>query len=278
MTLNELKAEVCALGFERAIELDSSFVSSVNRSLAQIFTERNVISNMKVECRKAKYQLYVNKYLHSGSESKEFCGSAKAFIFRSFGTGKMTLTDDFGIREYEFSGNGTVTKGFVFGEANLVFKGEFCYSIYDLTLFSEIFSDNPKDIKLPFDNYEFDGKEYDNRFISFSSFPTGNNGELLYDVTATSKHLTVPYHYEGIVNISYKRSCETLTLNDGEKEIDLPVECEHLLPLLTASYVWLDDDAGKSQYYYNMYREGMTATKFYSRESQGQKILTNGWA
>ena len=48
MTLNELKTDTAALGFEKEIELDESFIGAVNRALGQIFTERRQRRTMRI--------------------------------------------------------------------------------------------------------------------------------------------------------------------------------------------------------------------------------------
>ena len=64
---------------------------------------------------------------------------------------------------------------------------------------------------------------------------------------------------------------------DGELDID--PECEHLLALLSASYIWLDDDAEKAQYYMSLYREGMASLKLYSTRCVNAEYEdVTGWA
>ena len=41
---------------------------------------------------------------------------------------------------------------------------------------------------------------------------------------------------------------------DDETVIDLDEELSTLLPLLVASYIWLDDDADRAEYYMTLYR------------------------
>ena len=61
--------------------------------------------------------------------------------------------------------------------------------------------------------------------------------------------------------------------------LDIPSELEHLVALVTASYVWLDDDPEKAQYYMSLYREGMSALKIYTRRAVDTAFTdATGWA
>ena len=85
-------------------------------------------------------------------------------------------------------------------------------------------------------------------------------------------------NYDGEVTVLYKRTPQTLT-NDIDQIIDIPDEYQHLLALLTAAYIWLDDDPTKAQYYMSLYREGMLAIRLYSRNpSNCEYHDVTGWA
>ena len=65
---------------------------------------------------------------------------------------------------------------------------------------------------------------------------------------------------------------------DGDERIDVPEELAELLPLAVASFVWLDDDPEKAQYYMSLYKDGIgTLRRFHPREL-GSSYVTNGWA
>ena len=53
----------------------------------------------------------------------------------------------------------------------------------------------------------------------------------------------------------------------------------HLLPLLTAAYLWLDDDSAKAQFYMQMYMEGIRDVRISRPTSQDTEIKdTHHWA
>lgn len=278
MTLNELQKDVAALGFEGEIAMDELFIGAVNRSLKQIYIERGKEKIMHFNCQRPKSYTVSKRFTHSGFESEIYKGSCRAFSFRSYGKGEMILNDGFGERRYSFDGQNVLTRDFVKGDATFTFIGDFCYTVYNLTLYSEISSDRVSDISDNFSGYEFNGKEYDKSFLAFTSYPRDEMGYVILNATIDGEYLRISSDYEGIAKISYKYAPSQITLDDAEKTVEVPKECEHLLPLLVASYVWLDDDSVKSQYYLNMFREGMGAVKYYNRESIANEYRTNGWA
>ena len=51
-----------------------------------------------------------------------------------------------------------------------------------------------------------------------------------------------------------------------------------MLPLLTASFMWLDDDAAKAQYYMSLYRDMVTNVKRFQTSKIDAEYRVNGWA
>ena len=60
--------------------------------------------------------------------------------------------------------------------------------------------------------------------------------------------------YEGMFRIYYNKQCTDITSTTSDAYVpELPNKVHHLIPLLAAYYLWLDDDAAKAAQYYNMY-------------------------
>ena len=60
--------------------------------------------------------------------------------------------------------------------------------------------------------------------------------------------------YSGMFRIYYNKECSTITDTTSDVFVpELPNKVHHLIPLLAAYYLWLDDDAAKAAQYYNMY-------------------------
>ena len=60
--------------------------------------------------------------------------------------------------------------------------------------------------------------------------------------------------YEGSFRVYYNKRCTQVNADTEDTFIpELPLKVHHLIPLLAAYYLWLDDDAAKATQYYNMY-------------------------
>ncbi|MEY8366842.1 hypothetical protein AALA22_14495 [Anaerovoracaceae bacterium 41-7] len=62
--------------------------------------------------------------------------------------------------------------------------------------------------------------------------------------------------------------------SDDETEIDLPAKVTMLLPLLSAYYIWLDDDERKAVMYYNQYDD--LCNQIFSERLNGTKMTITG--
>lgn len=59
---------------------------------------------------------------------------------------------------------------------------------------------------------------------------------------------------DGRYKIKYMAKCSDIDENTSDNFVtELPLKTHHLIPLLAAYYLWLDDDAAKAAQYYNMY-------------------------
>ena len=86
------------------------------------------------------------------------------------------------------------------------------------------------------------------------------------------EQMRVPYEYAGEIILEYRKKAPAVSINAPDAELDIPSELEHLVALVTASYVWLDDDPEKAQYYMSLYRDGMSGVKLYTRKNVDTKF------
>ena len=278
MTLNDVKNDVAALGFDSEIELDNAFIGAVNRALFQIYTERRFEKVMRIFPSSQKSSFYKKELRRGAYDKVEFSCEGLSFAFRSFGKGTVEISDELGIRRYSFEGENSLTRGFIRGKAKFSFIGDFCYTVSDFTVYSELGSENADDIFPLGETVFFDPKKYDARFIGFSSYPYDDRGNVIKGSVIDARGLGIRLPCECAVNINYRCEPRVLTRDMIDTEIDMPPGCEHLLGLLVAHYVWLDDDIDKANHYLTLYREAMSAIRYYSRELSNIKYTTNGWA
>ncbi len=278
MTYNDLYKEIIALGFESEIDSQDRLLASVNRALNTIFTERAVFSDVNIYQRKYAPSLKIKRIEHKGTESDTVSYNARCYSFISSGVGSYKICEGEDERIFSFSGENQLHKGFLHGEGKIEFFGDYSFIVTNLSVFDELFGEGEEHIPLISEYREYDVDDYADSFLSFASLPTDKSSRAIKGAIIRGKKIRIPCDYEGWISLTYRRGAKKAT-GLAEEEIFLPCGCEHLLPLLTAAYVWLDDDSEKAEYYMSLYREGMSAVKYYNRTSISDTYQsTNGWA
>ena len=104
-------------------------------------------------------------------------------------------------------------------------------------------------------------------------------GHLQVSRLARDNTLFIPSDYEGEIHLTYRRVPSAILADAPNATIDLSPALAHLLPLLTAAYLWLDDDAGKAQFYMQMYMEGIRDIRLSRPVSASTEMKdTHHWA
>lgn len=277
MTYNDLCDEVRALGFEGEIEQTADILQATKRALRMIFTERPLLRLIQFYQKAINPVIKIDVLSHSGKQTDSVFFDGVAYSFRTTGDGSYRIIDESGARTVDFSGMERLHKGFLHGEGRLEFIGNYSYTVYDIAIFDEIRSGNENDIPVICDFLEYDLREHTDDFLAFSSPPENEFGIPITNASVCGGKMRVPIDYSGKIRLLYKAAPANIS-GEPDEELTLPDGCEHLLALLVASYVWLDDDSDKAQYYMNLYREAMAAVKFYNRaelDSSYQDVI--GW-
>lgn len=278
MTYKQLCDEVTALGFESGIDNATAMLTATRRALRIIFTEHPSYATLEIYKEAVTPSVRLEQFRHRGSEIDKLPFDSVAYSFKTSGTGRYRITDGSGEKTYDFSKSQNIHRGFLHGKGELEFLGDYSYSVYDLALFDELYGDSVEDIPIISGYKEYDIKSFSNDFISFVKPPMDSDGNVISGSSVRGTKISIPESYFGKIILVYKRAPEEVGINPDE-EILLPEGCEHLLPLLVAAYVWLDDDADKSQYYMSLYREAMASVKYYDRTQINTGYReTNGWA
>ena len=277
MTYKELCEEVAALGFESGVDNESAVLTATRRALRIIFTERPSYKTLEIFKNAQTPSVELKEFSHKGSECDTVAFDSLAYSFKTSGIGRYRITDERGERSFDFSKDQTAHRGFLYGEGKIEFLGDYSYSVYDFALFDEIYGSSEDDIPFISGYREYDMKDYTDDFTSFTSSPTDSDGNAISGAFVRGTKIYVPDAYSGKIRIVYKRAPKDVNKNSDD-EILLPDGCEHLLPLLVAAYVWLDDDADKAQYYMTLYRESMSSLKYYDRTQINTEYRdVNGW-
>lgn len=277
MTYNELKERVAHLGFERTVDEDALLYSAAERALATIFIDRGEKGRASVYISRPEgYRVY-GRLRHSGGKQEEVDVTGDAFSFRPYGAGRCVVISQEIRTRVEFSGTEEVVKGHIpAGRATLRFEGESDFAVTSLASFEGSFDLSLSGVPLYSPRRTVDLREHIGDLRTLADGPRFSDGRIAVGVAPMGTRIELPFDFEGELVIDYYRLPRVISRTEGE--IDLPVDCAHLLPLITAAYVWLDDDAEKSQYYMALYQSGMGAVLRAERLDSKIGYSTNGWA
>ena len=115
--------------------------------------------------------------------------------------------------------------------------------------------------------------------ISFDSgYIDDKNGNPIASVKLADGVIRAPFDFRGELYLTYYRSPAKIKGDDPNELIDVSEECAPMLPLLTASFMWLDDDAAKAQYYMSLYRDMVANVKRFQTSKIDVEYRVNGWA
>lgn len=97
-------------------------------------------------------------------------------------------------------------------------------------------------------------------FLEFSGTPVRIDGNVYkkfsnYEIESGST-LVIDGTISGTFRVFYKKAHTPITLDTpDETEIELPLKAHILVPLLSAYYIWLEDEKAKAVDYYNQYEK-----------------------
>ena len=277
MTYNELKNDVAGLGFEPLIEDEDGLIAAANRALRLIYTDRPVSRTVRRYVQAPRVADSYPVIRHEGGTERTVALSGVAFSFRARGRGAYLLKDGKDETRVEFNGTDTPIKSRMKVGGNITFLGEYDYVIYDLCSFFGVVGPEYDDIPLRELYIELDTDLEHNDFRAFVGPPRDARGEAIRGAVLRGGRIYLPFDYDGEIVYDYYRSPSEIT-RGGEQSIDVSAECEVLLPLLTAAFIWLDDDAQKASYYLSLYREELARILRYSRQTVDNSYSTDGWA
>lgn len=274
MTLNELRTEVAALGFEPAADTDPILISAANRALATLSSDIPMIKTLRAPSYPYTPSYYFACMHHSAGERTELSLSGRAYAFCVSGKGCFTEISDSGRITQEFDTHLSDYRGFIKGNVRLIFEGD-DYDILELSVFERIISNDLADIPL-FPENRIKPDEIVDDFAAFCELPRDSRGHLLADARIDGRELVLPLEHRGIVTVRYKKIPKRIS--HDTVEIDVDANVEHLLAVLTAYFVWLDDEPSLAESYLELYKKLLPVVK--QRTSGGCADYTEalGWA
>lgn len=304
MRVSELYKQVAQLGFENSLEDDNRFYYAANRALLQVNSIRPAISAYVIN-HKPMANLVKESTFSPIERSEDLCfeaTDAKAYYFEADGNGTLYIENQapdsnqwviIGTQKLVSSRRFLPYQGFVkkdgaftTGQIRLRFAGEFLYSVKNVAMYRHIYSNSEADIPAyePYTRYDISTLVPD--FLSLNSPPISEdeNYERLnqnYDVEG-GKVILLPYSVEGCFKVLYKRKPKEIEntglASEDEAVIDLDEELCSILPVLIASYVWVEDEPTMAEYYLSLYRERAMDIERRIRNATPVAIKNkNGW-
>ena len=81
---------------------------------------------------------------------------------------------------------------------------------------------------------------------------------------------------KGSFRIYYNKECTQVNADTEDSFVpELPLKVHHLIPLLAAYYLWLDDDVAKASQYFNLYETEYAVTV--QKEQQPRMRVRSDW-
>lgn len=269
MNLKELTKEVLALGFDEGGEVTDAFYSCANRALRLIYTEYPSERMQKSYIAKPRPTSTVALLRHSGGEENKIAVNGRALSFTVSGEGEALLRDGSGERSLKFNSPYQKVRELIDGKGEIIFKGDFCYTVSDFAVFSELSGSRTEDIPILSEERAVLMDDMTSDFLSFSRLPEDASGNLISEAKISGGTLILPASFEGEIRIYYNRRPKEITGADEDERIDVPEEIAHLTALLTASYLWLEDEPERASYYLGLYREAMARVKALTGPTRG---------
>ncbi len=285
MTVLEVKEAVLGYGFAPDLEEnDVLFCTALNLAVKEINrirprTDTIVLVHEPVA---PVYEMPDVTICHPGKEISLSC-SARSAAFEVSGTGGVIVTGATinGNDRASWSANGGWVRLAAVspteGEIKLSFAGEDAFYIRNVAFF---------DIPLPPSSITGgDTVDYDLKAVAPSLarvvLPILKDGVpmLANDPKVILLHdyiLRLPKDARGTYEIQYEPYPRRFGVYDDREEIPLDDDLSELVPLLVASFVWLEDDASKAARYDSLYRAA--AANIEKRTTIPKWVDRTGWA
>lgn len=282
MTIQELYESVAQLGFETELEDNNRFYYAVNRALLQVNRIRPATSIYKLNHFPLENRLTDDTFepVIKDDEALVFVAdNAKSYYFECNGNGLAIIEKTADGETWEtiksidlVSENGRFIeyKGLILdgeeqylGTVRIKFSGDYVYYVQNVALYGGLLGAGAEKVPAYSKYIAYDLASLTDDFLSFVCPPivdaTRGKGFVLNDdyfVEGTSKIL-IPASTVGIFDVCYNRRITEVKASDDMETtvIDLDDDLVAVLPNLVASYIWVDDEPAKAEYYLTLYRE-----------------------
>ena len=301
MTYSELYNNVAGLAFETSLEDNAVFYRTVKRALLQVAAVRPAVRTYTINHAPLENVATRESFMPILRRDELIIEGqgAKAFYFEADGKGiayaEVYDGEDWQMcHDLELNGNRTfkayrgffkLDDKFVNAPARLRFVGDFVYSIRNVGLYKDVYSDDDEDIPAyePFTRYDISALTDD--FLALTSPPVLEDEHHAplnggYDVE-DGRVILLPYGKGGCYKVLYKHK-PTLAeyeydVDKDNRVIDVDEDLAALLPNLVAAYLLAEDEPGLAEYYLTLYQQQAAVIASTVRDYTPIKIRHNGW-
>ena len=274
MTLFELKKEVAALGFEPGADTDAILISAANRALAMISSELPVLKTLRAPACAHAPRYYLEMLHHEAGERIELSLSGKGYTFYLSGKGKFTEISDSGRIVREFDTPLSEYRGLINGSVRLVFEGDGDYDLLELSVYDVLIGEGLEGIPKNSENRIIPDRLTDD-FAAFAEGPRDSRGRLIEGARFDGREIVLPTGSRGIVTVRYESKPKRITADTTV--IDLNADAIYLLPILTAYFVWLDDEPRLAESYLDLYHKLVAIAKRRSAPCSAEYTDVTRW-
>ena len=258
MTYRELTEECAALGFEDGIGDGERFLYAARRALALLVTEYPATGELNFFCEAVVPRESRQEIFHPAGTELSVPLSGKSYSFRVGGKGSFCKE---GEPPQNFDAPSLIVRGYRESADALLFGGAYDYTVRDFAVFDACPPDE-EEIPTLSQTRSFSLRKIAKDFLCPDGIPRTEDGTPIAGASVYGDTLILPRDFHGAVTLRYRRAPAKIVSDDPATVIDVPAPAAHLFPLLTASYLWLEDEPERSQYYMNLYRTGMSALKY----------------
>ena len=279
MTVQTLFDDVLALGFDDTAEMSYGFLYAARRAQRTVALEWGRESRARILAVGTDAISSIPLLKHAPGEVLTVKASgATAYSMKLSGSGSYSVKDGKEEKKSDFSSRFLTRRGFIGKDGALVFSGDGSFTAFDIAFFRIPESEGAEAIPIYYSETDYCLPDLIDDFLAPTSIPTSSDGTAIDGARICADTLTLPSEFTGEVNIFYKRMPREISLNPTQA-VDIPRIAEHLLPILTAAYLWLEDSPDKAQYYMQIYREATEeARRRLPKAVGGEYKNVTGWA
>lgn len=293
MTAAEVKSAVALLGFNLELsddEENARFWAVLNMAQRTIAQFAPIIKSVSV------VHMPTLPSFHLAELDKPYRGeatvdipNAAAIYFEVIGTGEVEISRDGQTHSDKWENEGSYTpkrylmQAITYGEgdAHIRFHGDFAYRVRHVCGFETLTSSDPGMLLPPRAVCRYDVGELCADFGEIAPYAPvweGHEG-VIPDVRVVSrKEIEIPTECDGVYRVYYRAVPKNVDEDHEGDELDLEPTLHHLVPLLVAHYLWMDDEPDKAAQYKANYDEQLALWRARAKPAAQTRVINaTGW-